>query len=774
MMSVKQDAITTFAEAHAVYQRGDKDAARTACGILLSINPQEVSAWLLLGAINRDLGFVYEAEACWWRAAQLEPVRHEALLNLAGMYRTQRRWRDAMNCYVQTTQRNSTVAAAWLGWCETLLELGQYAEAINLVESARVAGCVTYDLLLCQGNAYFQSGHPAQAAQCYQSLVQQNPSVKPPRYNLALALAKAGRRAESVSVLQALIGMAPEYLNAHIKLADLLADAGDPRGAAVAYRAAIALRPDMGELHNNLGKALRQIGQMPEARACFETAIRLGIQQAVVYLNLGGVYQSLRQQDEALAIYRQGLAIDPDDYSLLTSAVHVQQMLCDWNGLENLHERLVTPALQEVVGRLPPPSFPFLALPTLVTSAEQRCIADNYARSLTDTASTVYAHTPQLRGAKPLRIGYVSADFHNHATAHLMLGLFKRHDRSQVEVWAYSLGSDDGSYYRKRIAADCDHFQDIGSLSDDQAAARIHADAIDIVIDLKGYTGSARPAIFARRPAPLQVQYLGYPGTMGGDFIDYVIADQVVLPPADIPFYSESPIWMPHCYQINDCEQPIAAHLPDRATCGLPEQGFVFCCFNSPYKIEPKVFDAWMQMLAAVPDSVLWLYAGNPTAVINRRQAAVNWGIAPERLVFAEMMPKDRHLARQRQADLFLDTLFYNAHTTGSDALWAGVPMLTLPGETFASRVGESLLRAVGLEEMIVPSLDAYVAKAIEFAQHPERLAAIKAKLAQNRLTCSLFDTEAFTRGLEYAYSAIWSRWESDMPPAPITVPEKI
>jgi predicted O-linked N-acetylglucosamine transferase (SPINDLY family) len=272
----------------------------------------------------------------------------------------------------------------------------------------------------------------------------------------------------------------------------------------------------------------------------------------------------------------------------------------------------------------------------------------------------------------------------------------------------------------------------------------------------------------------VQVQYLGYPGTMGGSFIDYLIADQVVLPPADLPFYTEAPIWMPYCYQINDSEQPIAASAPDRVACGLPEQGFVFCCFNSPYKIEPMVFDAWMQMLGGVPGSVLWLYAGNPTAVANRRQAAVDRGIAPERLVFAEMLPKDQHLARHRHADLFLDTLFYNAHTTGSDALWAGVPMLTLPGATFASRVGESLLRAVGLEEMIVPTLAAYIAQAIEFAQQPEKLAAVKQKLARHRLTCPLFDTASFTRGLEYAYQAIWQRWESGLKPEPIRVPDKI
>jgi len=774
MTDSAQTAVGFLAQAEAAYKNGQKEIAREASEQSLRLDAGLSGGWLILGAVNRDGGRPFEAEACWLHAIALDPERVEARFNLAQLMRSQHRTQAAVETYAQVLQRAPRYAPAWLGWCETLLEEGRAAEVGNVAQAAQQAGCDTADVWLVAGNALFQTGQFAQAAACYRQAAQRAPQLVSARYNLALALSRDGQRQAAIAELRSLVTLSPAYLNAHIKLADLLAESGDPLAAAQAYRAAIALKPDMGELYNNLGKALRQTGQVAESIACFEQALKLGIRQPVVYLNLGGAYQTQRQQEAALAAYRQGLALEADHFSLLTSAVHVQQMLCDWQGLDNLHERLVQPALTWQEGTLPPPCFPFLALPVAVSSAELRQIADHYARSLSQHAGPVFQHAPWTAPHRPLRIGYVSADFHNHATAHLMLGLFRRHDRRRVQVWAYSMGTDDGSHYRQRIVADCDHFIDISTLSDDAAAARIQADGIDIVIDLKGYTGSARPAIFARRPAPLQVQYLGYPGTMGGDFFDYVIADKIVLPEADCPHFSEAPVWMPHCYQINDNEQAIAAVAPSRAECGLPEHGFVFCCFNSPYKIEADIFTAWMRLLAAVPDSVLWLYAGNATAVDNRRREAAARGIDPARLVFADILPKDRHLARHCHADLFLDTLYYNAHTTGSDALWAGVPMLTLPGQTFASRVGESLLHAARLPELIAPDLESYVAQAIDLAQQPQQLAALRAKLAANRGTCPLFDTEKFTRGLEYAYEAMAARYLAGLPPAPINVPDPL
>ncbi|MBF0286020.1 MAG: hypothetical protein HQL51_16345, partial [Magnetococcales bacterium] len=343
-------------------------------------------------------------------------------------------------------------------------------------------------------------------------------------------------------------------------------------------------------------------------------------------------------------------------------------------------------------------------------------------------------------------------------TAHLMLGLFRRHDRSRFEIFAYSWGKDDGSHYRRRLREECDHFVDLEGASSYAIARRIREDGIDLLVDLKGHTGQSRPDIFKLRPAPLQATYLGYPGSFGGEFMDFAIVDPWVVPPSRHGVYSECLAYMPHCYQINDNEQSIAEPLPSRQACGLPEKGFVFCCFCTHYKIEPVIYSAWMRILQQTPGSVLWLLApveawGRDNLLRETEQR----GVDPARIRFAPPLPKDQHLSRLRQADLFLDTLFYNAHTTASDALWAGVPLLTLPGETFASRVGSSIARAADLPELVMGSLAEYEATAVALATRDKaRLKQLRQRLAANRLTCPLFDTDRFTRDLESLYQRMW------------------
>ncbi|MBF0394074.1 MAG: hypothetical protein HQL38_15455, partial [Alphaproteobacteria bacterium] len=330
--------------------------------------------------------------------------------------------------------------------------------------------------------------------------------------------------------------------------------------------------------------------------------------------------------------------------------------------------------------------------------------------------------------------------------------------RERVTIHAYSLGADDGGPYRRRIAADCDAFVDLAPLSDALAADKIAADRVDILVDLKGTTLGARLGIAARRPAPVQVAWLGYPGSVGVDVLDYVLTDRVVTPPERQADWAERFVLLPGSYQVNDRDQPIAFDAPDRASAGLPDRGFVFCCFNQLYKVEPLIFGVWMDILRAVPGSVLWLLAGPPQAEANLRREAASRGIEPARLIFAPMLPKDRHLARLRHAGLFLDTFFCNAHTTASDALWAGVPVLTVPGVHFPARVAASLAHAVGLPELVLPDHARYRETAIALATDPARLDDLRARLAVNRLTTPLFDTDAFARKLETAFETIWER----------------
>ena len=363
-------------------------------------------------------------------------------------------------------------------------------------------------------------------------------------------------------------------------------------------------------------------------------------------------------------------------------------------------------------------------------------------------------------------LAHFPAQFTHLATelAHLAAELFERHDRDRFQVTAYSCGEDDGSSMRRRLEGAFDRFVDLCPVDDAQAVRMIHADGVDILIDLTGYTTGSRTAILAARPAPIQVNYLGFPGTLG-NFADYIIGDNIVTPADQQPYYAERLVRMPHSYQANDRQRPIAGVKPTRRQCGLPDQGFVFCCFNNTFKITPAIFDVWMRLLAKLPGSVMWLFQANDSVGERLKAEAAKRGIAPERLIFAPRRDLADHLARHDCADLFLDTLPYNAHTTASDALWAGLPVLTCQGDTFAGRVAASLLQAVGLPELMTRSLAEYEDLALHLARDPARLAEIRQRLRACRDTAPLFDSTAFTRDLETAYTSMWERWRTGLPP---------
>jgi predicted O-linked N-acetylglucosamine transferase (SPINDLY family) len=370
-----------------------------------------------------------------------------------------------------------------------------------------------------------------------------------------------------------------------------------------------------------------------------------------------------------------------------------------------------------------------------------------------------------------VRLGYVSADFRRHPTAFLSAGIFEGHDRSRFDVVGLAIGPNDGSAMRARLEGAFDKFIDCAALTDDAIADRVKAEEIDILVDLNGFTIHARTEIFARRSAPVQVNYLGFPGSMGADFMDYIIADAVLIPPTHQHAYSEKVAYLPHCYQPNDRECHIAERQFTREECALPDQGFVFCCFNNNFKIMPETFDSWMRILARAEGSILWLLKDNQASAENLKRHAADRGIDPSRLIFAERMELSDHLARHRLADLFLDTLPYNAHTTASDALWAGLPILTLIGETFASRVAASLLTAVELPELIADSVEQFESVAIELAAVPSKLAAIRDKLARNRLVTPLFDTKRYIGNLEAAFQAMHRRFRDGLRPEHIHLP---
>jgi predicted O-linked N-acetylglucosamine transferase (SPINDLY family) len=463
-----------------------------------------------------------------------------------------------------------------------------------------------------------------------------------------------------------------------------------------------------------------------------------------------------------LAACDKAFQLDHDFDYIAGRRLQAKLEMCQWTNLEAEVAQLLS-AIRE----RKPASAPFVLLAIPSTAAEQLQCAKSRVRNLPAFPRVwrgeAYSHDR-------IRVAYVSSDLYEHAIGYLTVGLFENHDRSRFEVTAIFFGPERDSDFCRRVRGSCEHFLDCRSRSDKEVAELIRQLEIDIVVDLNGFTRNARPAILARRPAPIQVSYIGYLGTMGAEFIDYVIADEIALPFDQQEHYTENIVHLPDCFLVNDNRLAIAPHTPSRAEVGLPAEGFVFCSFNSTYKLGPPIFKLWMRLLSAIEGSVLWLVESDAEMAANLRREAQQRGIDPGRIVFAPRIPLGEHLARQRLADLFLDTTPYNAGATGAAALWSGLPVLTVTGETFVGRMAASMLHAVGLPELATPSLEDYEALALRLAREPSLLASVKAKLARNRDTYPLFDTARFTRNIETAYTTMWQRHRQGEPPAHFAV----
>ncbi|WP_084536470.1 tetratricopeptide repeat protein [Azospirillum halopraeferens] len=611
------------------------------------------------------------------------------------------------------------------------------------------------------GEALRRRGHPEAAEAAHRAALAWLPGFGGVWFNWGVFLQAHGRTAEAADAYAEAARLMPAFAPAHSNLGALRRALGRLAEAEAALRTAVRLAPDLAAARLNLGAVLKERGGAEAALRCFRTAVALGPDLAEAYANLSLTLKEVGEDPAALPGLVRALRLGlPDAGGVLSQLVQEHRHLCRWEGLAPLSERL-TALVRDGATRQANPWI-FLgedAGPEL----EGRCAAA-YTAWRTQGLHPLPPAAPRAAG-DPVRIGYLSADFHEHATAVLIAELIERHDRTAVHVTGYSYGPDDGGPLRARLTRGFDRFVDLAALDHAAAADRIRADGVDILVDLKGHTRGARPEIAARRPAPVQAQWLGYPGTMGAGFIDYILADAVVAPAGHQPWYAERIVHLPGCYQPNDRMRPIAPDTPSRAGCGLPEAGFVFCCFNAAYKITPALFAVWMRLLAARPASVLWLLEGRPEAASNLRRAAAGSGVDPARLVFAPRAPLPQHLARHRLADLFLDTAPVGAHTTASDALWAGLPVLTLTGRSFAGRVGASLLHAVGLPELVTGSPAAYEAAALHLSADPAATAALRARLATARTSAPLFDTDRFARGLERAYATMWTRHTAGEPP---------
>lgn len=633
--------------------------------------------------------------------------------------------------------------------------------------------------------ASLQMGALDEAERGLLKFLQRNPKHFGALNVFGMLLTRQARYGEAETVMRRAIGVDGRSDATFYNYGIVLKALNRPKDALEAFSKAIAINPSVPESWNNRGTVLNDLKRFDDALRDFDRAIALKPEYAEVLLNMGNSLTELRRHDEALAAYERALTIKPDlaeawsgrgnvlfklgrtvdalesfenaaaikpslDY-LAGMRLHLKLQLGDWRDFD----RQCVQIIGEVrAGRPAARPFDILTIPS--SARDQLECARIFVRNLSSAQSTRRWQRERYRHDR-IRLAYVSADFREHAVAHLAAGLFEEHDRARFETIAVSLNPTDGSELRTRLEGAFEHFVDASHLDSEAVARKLREFEADIAVDLMGFTAGARPEIFAFRPCPIQVSYLGFAATMGADFIDYVIADRLVIPEDQRPHFSEQAVILPDTFLPYDSKQRVSDQTPKRDEQGLPETGFIFCAFNMSYKITPPLFDIWMRLLRAIEGSALWLSGTHESAARNLRREAEARGVDAERLIFTKRLARmEDHLARHRLAHLFLDTMPYNAHSTAAAALWAGLPVLTCRGETFAGRVAASLLNAAGLPELVTTNLADYEALALKLAREPALLAEIRAKLAGNRDTYALFDTARLTRHIEAAYTTMW------------------
>ncbi len=628
----------------------------------------------------------------------------------------------------------------------------------------------SFDALNNLGNILRVQHRLDEAEQMYRRALLSQPNSPEPYCNLGLLLAEQGQLDEAIRLYQRGLVLAPNMAAMHFNLGNAYSLQGDYQSACQAYHAAIQIEPNLVRAYCNLGNMLRQLGSPQEVLMVYEKALSIDPNDGETLFNLASLFQECGEFDLAIERYRQAYAVIPDRG--LVALVHQLQMACSWSDLEDLSQRILDTVEEASFSHehfVDPYLFLCLAKPT--SPAQQLKCAKTYSQYVEKMVGKPFPSQHIRVKSKPkLNIGYLSSDFHPHPIAWLMADVLESHDRNNFQVFAYSYGRDNDSPIRKRIVEAVDTFRDVKLLNYHDIAKQISTDEVDILVDIKSYTDQSRSELLALRPAAIQVNYLGFPGTMGAEFIDYILVDDFIIPERLQCFYSEKTVYLPGCYQANDRFTEIASKAPNRGECGLPATGFVFCSFNDSKKITPRMFAIWMRLLHAVPESVLWLLSSNPVTIRNLQTETEKAGIRSNRLVFAPRTDRPLHLARHCHADLFLDTFPYNAHTTASDALRMNVPIVTLAGEAFSSRVAGSLLRAVDLEEMITYNEQDYEALALQIASTPGACRDLKAKLQTNLLKSTVFDGSIFAKHLEKAYHRMWQIYSDGRSPESLRI----
>ena len=732
-----------------------------------------------VGLSHLAMGSMARAEESFRAALAIEPQQTAALTNLARMLLRLARYAEAaallagvgpaapaslVSLRAQAEQRLSEVSGAPAGTVEALLQeaersfaRGEHTEAETTWRNALAIDPGHPEALFHLGNRERELGEHAQAIARYEQALARAPGHVGVLNNLGLALEATGETARAEACYREVLATDPQHTHALANLANLLSAREEARETVAVYDRLFAIRRDLpAPVWIRRAMAQNKAQDIAGAIESYREAARLAPDDMQVQLHLGTLHIRQREYADGELALRRALALDPGNPCALSMLAHARQQRCAWDGLAELFDEIRARLEDNADAETDFPVVLFAALAMPLSPRAQLNAAQRWARTLSHRPLPA---PPPVRYApgERLRVAFATSNLHDHPTMHLSLEFWEKIDRRRLDMYLYGLRREDDNPFQRRARLAFEHFADVSQDSDAAISQRIREDRIGILIDRNGPTLDARERIFPLRPAPIQVNCIGFPGTMGAPWYDYIFTDPYTVPDHLRRFHSEQPIYMPHMAFPSDTTRLPPGPPPSRAACGLPESGFVFCCFSNPYKILPDVFAIWMRLLAAVRGSVLWLLKMNDDVAANLRREAAQAGVDPTRLVFAPVVPVGEHVARNAAADLFLDSFPYGAHTTANDALLAGLPVLTCAGETMVSRIAGSQLNAIGLPELIVASLADYEALALRLATHPKELAALRRRLAVNRASSPLFDMARYARDFEDAMHRIWA-----------------
>jgi protein O-GlcNAc transferase len=799
--SPRPDVKARLDAALAAHRAGDWAEAERRYAKVLRADKNNAQAMTLLGTLHAQQQDFSAAVKLLSRSLEIDPRQPFALNSLGNALNSLRRYENALGAFDKAIALKPDHAAAFNNRGSALRGLDRLEDALASIDRAIGLNPDYPEAFNNRGLVLHDLHRHEDALKSYERALALKPAFAEVHKNIGDELLELKRFEAALASYDRAIALKADFAAAHNNRGHVLVNLQRYKDALKSFETSIRLDPNAAEVHANRGAVLRTLRRPADSLKSYERALAINVESLEAYVHKGQVLQELRRLADAVQAYDMALALRPDHVGahhrraialkdierldealvsieraveldrntpyVLGERLMIKAQACDWNRLDEASDAVV-----EAVGQGMRASTPFTLLATPCAEDVRRKCAEIFMRD---------QHPPRPNQLPPIgrsasdssgriRIAYVSGDFRAHAVASLIAGVLEEHDRTRFEVHAISFGPNDKTAPRARLEKAVEHFIDVRDMVDSDVASLMRERNIDIAIDLMGFTGNCRAGILAHRPAPIQVSYLGYPGTMGADYIDYIVADRIVIPETEQRFYAEKVVYLPESYQCNDSKRKIGNRTLDRTGAGLPLDAFVFCSFNNNFKIRPEMFDVWMRILQRSADSVLWLLRSNSNVERNLRNEAEKRGVSGERLVFAPRMDAADHLARHGLADLFLDTQPYGAHTTASDALWTGLPVLTCLGDSFAARVGASLLNAIGLPEMVTRSLEEYEARAVTLAHDRLALAEVKARLARHRDTHPLFDTVRFTRHLEAAFARMWRLYRNGSPPTAFAV----